>query len=444
MLDLKAIELFLQEVGESKGLQKDELFDAIEESMAAAYKRQYGDRGQIIRAKLDRETGEVDFFRIKEVVIPEKIISEEEHEAMSKEEYMKAKDEEGKTKFIDERHILLETAVLIKSDAKAGDELIFDLERKDDFGRLAAMSAKQTIRRKMREVEGAYIKKEFGDLEGEIVHGKVLREDNGSYFIDLGKAEGTLPFNEQIKGEVFKTGDNIKAYLLETKGNRGEIELRVSRTHPEFLKKLFEIEVPELREGLVEIKKVVREAGNRAKVSVVSYADGIDAVGTLVGPSGSRTLVVSRELNGEKIDIVEFSEDSAELIKAALSPAEVLEITVDEEEKKAVVVVPKEQISLAIGRGGQNARLVAKLTGFRVDIQTDEEKKEELENEEKSEDGKDGEVEASEKISEEKELKNSDEITEEKVEVVFEEKNNVEGEIVEVKNEVKSEEVKKD
>ena len=413
MLDLKAIELFLQEVGESKGLQKDELFAAIEESMAAAYKRQYGDRGQIIRAKLDRDTGEVDFFRIKEVVVPEQIISEEEHEAMSKEEYMQAKDEEGKTKFIDERHIMLETAVLIKSDAKAGDELIFDLERKDDFGRLAAMSAKQTIKRKLREVESEYIKKEFGDLEGEIIHGKVLREDNGTYYIDLGKAEGSLPFNEQIKGEVFKTGDNIKAYLLETKENRGEIELRVSRTHPEFLKKLFEIEVPELREGLVEIKKVVREAGNRAKVSVVSYADGIDPVGTLVGPSGSRTLVVSRELNGEKIDIVEFSEDSSELIKSALSPAEVLEITVDEEERKAVVVVPKEQISLAIGRGGQNARLVAKLTGFQVDIQTDEESKEKIEEKEKSED-------------------------------VPEEKNNLEEGVVEVENEVKSEEIKKD
>ena len=159
MLDLKAIELFLQEVGEAKGLQKDELFDAIEESMAAAYKRQYGDRGQIVRAKLDRETGEVDFFRVKEVVTPEQIISEEEHEEMTKEEYMKAKDEDGKTKFIDERHIMLDTALLIKSDAKAGDELIFDLERKDDFGRLAAMSAKQTIKRKLRDAEGLYIKK---------------------------------------------------------------------------------------------------------------------------------------------------------------------------------------------------------------------------------------------------------------------------------------------
>lgn len=375
MLDLKAIELFLKEVGEEKGLDKDELFDAIEESMAAAYKKQYGDRGQIIRAKLNRETGEVDFFRIKEVVTPEQIITDEEHENMSKDEYMKEKDENGKTKFIDERHIMLDTAILIKSDAKAGDELIFDLERKDDFGRLAAMSAKQTIRRKMREVESSYIKKEFGDLEGEIIHGKVLREDNGTYYIDLGKAEAVLPYNEQIKGEVYKTGDNIKAYLMQSGENRGAIELRVSRTHPEFLKKLFEVEVPELRDGLLEIKKVVREAGKRAKVSVEAYTDSLDPVGTLVGPSGSRVSVVTSELSGEKIDIVEFFENDEDFIKAALSPAEVLEISVDEDERKATVIVPKEQISLAIGRGGQNARLVAKLTGYKVDIQTEEEKK---------------------------------------------------------------------
>ncbi len=378
MLDLKAIELFLQEVGEEKGLDKDELFDAIEESMAAAYKRQYGDRGQIIRAKLDRETGEVDFFRIKEVVTSDQIITEEEHESMSKEEYMKEKDENGKTKFIDERHIMLDTAILIKSDAKAGDELIFDLERKDDFGRLAAMSAKQTIKRKMREVESSYIKKEFGDLEGEIIHGKVLREDNGTYYIDLGKAEAVLPYNEQIKGEIYKTGDNIKAYLMQSGESRGNIELRVSRTHPEFLKKLFEVEVPELREGLIEIKKVVREPGKRSKVSVEEYTDSLDPVGTLVGPSGSRVSVITSELSGEKIDIVEFSENDEEFIKSALSPAEVLEISVNEEERKATVVVPQEQISLAIGRGGQNARLVAKLTGYKVDIQTNEDKKEEF------------------------------------------------------------------
>jgi N utilization substance protein A len=358
------------------------------ETIVEHIKKEYGDRGQIIRAKINRETGEVDFFRVKEVVTKDQIITDEEHEAMTKEEYMKAKEEEGKTKFIDERHILLDTAKLIKADAKAGDELVFDLERKDDFGRLAAMSAKQTIKRKLRDAEKEYIQKEFGDLQGEIVHGKILREDNGSYYIDLGKAEAVLPYNEQIRGQKYNTGENIKAYLLDTSENRGNVELRVSRTHPEFLKKLFEVEVPEIREGLVEIKKVVREPGKRAKVSVEAFTDNLDPVGTLVGPSGARTAVVSAELGGEKIDIVEFFEDPAEFIQAALSPAEVLEISVDEDERKARVIVPKEQISLAIGRGGQNARLVAKLTGYKVDIQTDEEKKESTENKEgeKSED----------------------------------------------------------
>ncbi len=375
MLDLKAIKLFIQEVGEAKGLDAEELFQAIEESMAAAYKKEYGDRGQVIRAKIDRETGEVDFYRVKEVVSPEQIISDEDNEEMSKEEYMELKEKEGKTKFIDEKHIMLETAKLIKADAKPGDELVFDLERKDDFGRLAALTAKQTIKRKLREVEREHLEKEFGDLEGEIVFGKVVREDNGSYYVDLDKAEAVLPYNEQIRGEKFSTGDNIKAYLLRRGENKGSVELRISRTHPEFIKKLFEIEVPELKEGLVEIKKVVREPGRRAKVSVEAYTENLDPVGTLVGHSGSRSAVVSSELNGEKIDVVEFFEDPKEFIEAALSPAEVLEIEVDEDTKKASVVVPKEQISLAIGRGGQNARLVAKLTGYKVDIQTDEEKK---------------------------------------------------------------------
>ena len=376
MLDIKAIKLFLDEVAESKGLDKDELLKTIEEAMAAAYKKEYGDRGQIIRAKINEDTGEVDFFRVKEVISKDKIISDEDHEKMTKEEYMKAKDEEGKTKFIDERHILLDTAKLIKSDVKEGDELIFDLERKDDFGRMAAMTAKQTIKRELRNVERGFIEKEFGELEGTIVSGKILREDNGTYYIDLGKAEAVLPYNEQIKGEIYKTGDSLKGYLLKNNEHKGKMELRLSRTHPEFLRKLFEIEVPEIKEGLVEIKKVVREAGKRAKVSVEAFTDNIDPIGTLVGQGGSRSAVVSSELGGEKIDIVEYFENPKEFIKSALSPAEVLEISVDDEDKKASVVVPKEQISLAIGRGGQNARLVAKLTGFKVDIQTDEDKKE--------------------------------------------------------------------
>ena len=378
MLDIKAIKLFLDEVAESKGLDKESLLKAIEESMAAAYKKQYGDRGQIIRAKINEDSGEVDFFRIKEVVSKDKIISDEDHEKMTKEEYM-AEKEKGKTKFIDERHILLDTAKLIKSDVKEGDELIFDLEKKDDFGRMAAMAAKQTIRRELRNVEKDYIEKEFGDLEGQIVSGKILREDNGTYYVDLGKAEAVLPYNEQIKGETYKTGDSIKGYLLRNSENRGKMELRMSRTHPEFLRKLFEIEVPEIKEGLVEIRKIVREAGKRAKVSVEAFTDNIDPVGTLVGQGGARSAVVSAELGGEKIDIVEYFENPEDFIKSALSPAEVLEIKVDEDAKKAWVIVPKEQISLAIGRGGQNARLVAKLTGFKVDIQTDEDKKEEKE-----------------------------------------------------------------
>ncbi len=305
MFDLKTINAILEELQETKGISKEEVLDAISESLASAYKKEYGERGQIIRAKFNNETGDVDYYRVKEVVDPKDIISEEDMEKMSKEEYEKAK-EEGKVRFIEPRHILLENARLIKTDAQPGDEIIFDLEPKGDFGRVAAMAAKQTIRQKIREAEKSYIQKEFGDREGEIVSGEVLRSEGGTVFVDLGKAEGVMPYSEQIKGEKYKTGDRIRAYLVKAgEGFRGSVELLLSRTHPEFLKKLFELEVPEIKEGLVEIKKVVREPGMRSKMAVVSNDPNLDPVGTFVGQSGSRVMTVSSELSGEKIDIIE-------------------------------------------------------------------------------------------------------------------------------------------
>ena len=305
MFDLKTINLVLEELQETKGISKDEILDAISESLASAYKKQYGERGQIIRAKFNNDTGDVEYFRVKEVVSADNIISEEEADAMTKEEYLEAK-ENGKTRFIDQRHIMLENAKMIKADSKVGDEIIFDLEPKDDFGRVAAMAAKQTIRQKIREAERGYIKKQFGDKEGQIVSGEVLRSEGGMIFVDLGKAEGVLPYSEQIKSERYKTGDRIRAYLLKTgEGYRGSVELSLSRTHPEFLKLLFEQEVPEIKEGIVEIKRVVREPGQRSKIAVISNDDELDPVGTFVGQSGARVMAVSSELSGEKIDIIE-------------------------------------------------------------------------------------------------------------------------------------------
>ncbi len=373
MFDLKVINAVLTEMEEKKGISKEEVISAIEDSLASAYKKEYGERGQIIKAKFNPDSGDIEFFRIKEVVTEDQIISEEEFDEMSKEEFL-AKKEEGKIKFINNRHILLDSAKLIKADAEPGDEISFELEKKLDFGRIAAQAAKQTIKQKFREAEKKQVQKVFGSKEGEIVHGQVLRSEGGAIFVELEKAEGILPFREQIKSERYKTGDRIAALLVKVgSGYNGAPELLLSRTHPDFLKKLFEIEVPEMQDGAVEIKRIVREPGFRSKIAVVAHDEDLDPVGTFVGSAGSRVNIVSSELSGERIDIIEWLEDEEDFVISALSPAEIFDIKIIEDEeghKKAIVEVTEDQFSLAIGRGGQNARLAAKLTGMKIDIKT--------------------------------------------------------------------------
>ncbi len=370
MIDLKVLSSVIEELHKQKGLSKEEIVSALEDSLASAYKREYGARGQIIKSKLNLENGEINFFRIKTVVVPENIITPEEFDDMNKEEYQEEK-EKGKIKFIGERHILLDDAKLIKADAKEGDEIMFELEQKDDFSRIAAQAAKQTIRQKLREAEKKYIQEKFGDLEGGIITGSVVRAEGGTIFVDIGNSEAILPFAEQIKTEKYKTGDRISALLLQVGSiSAGSPSIILSRTHPDFLRKLFEREVPEIKEGLVEIKKIVREPGYRAKIAVVSLDEDIDPVGTFVGPMGARVNTISSELSGERIDIIEWSEDLEEFVAYALSPADILdiEITEDENYKTARVEVTDDQFSLAVGRGGQNSRLAAKLTGVKIDI----------------------------------------------------------------------------
>jgi N utilization substance protein A len=390
MFDLKTINMVLEELQETRGISKEEILNAISESLASAYKKQYGERGQIVRAKFNNETGDVDYFRVKEIVDPKDIISEEDLEEMSKEKYLEAK-ENGRVRFIEPRHILLENAKLIKSDAEAGGEIIFDLEKKEDFGRVAAMAAKQTIRKEIREAERSYIKKEFGDKEGQIVSGEVLRSEGGMIFVDLEKTEGVLPYSEQIKSEKYKTGDRIRAYLIKAgEGYRGAVELSLSRTHPEFLRRLFEVEVPEIKESIVEIKRIVREPGHRSKIAVISNDQDLDPVGTFVGQGGSRVMAVSSELSGERIDIIEWSEFPEDFIAAALSPAEIVDIKItkektEKERGEASVYVMEDQFSLAIGRGGQNSRLSAKLTNYKIDIKVVDIEGNEVEKEDKVE-----------------------------------------------------------
>jgi transcription termination/antitermination protein NusA len=271
-------------------------------------------------------------------------------------------------RFDTEKHMLIEDAKRIRRDAALGEEIIFPLEPQDDFGRIAAQTAKQVVIQKIREAEKLSILEEFGHKKGEIVSGIVQRMERGALFIDLGRATGIIPYEEQIPGERYRPGERIRAYLYAVdEGFRG-VYLRLSRSHPRFLVQLFEMEVPELASGAIEVKGIAREPGSRTKIAVASIDSHVDPVGSLVGQRGVRVSTVMAALGGERIDIIEWSEDPKTFIKEALSPASVLELELDEENRRAVVKVSDDQQSLAIGRGGQNVRLAAKLTGWNIDI----------------------------------------------------------------------------
>jgi len=369
MFDLKQIHLVLAQLEEEKGVKKEQIIEAIEFALASAYKKEFGKKGQLVTCAFNFDTGETDFKQIKKVVDPEMVVQIEEEEPMPEQDHLP--EEDRKVRFNPEQHMFVEQARLIKSDAAVGDELIFPLENKTDFGRIAAMTAKQVIIQKIREAEKGFLSEKFGDKQGEIVQGTVQRVERGNIFVDLGKAEGSIPFGEQIKSERYKTGDRISGYLFNVDDTGRGVFLRVSRTHPEFLRKLFEREVPELTDGTIEMKNIAREPGFRSKVAVFSHSDDIDPIGALVGQNGSRVQTVTSELSGERIDIIEWSEDMDDFIRQALSPAEILSVVVTEDgdSKHAQVQVAEDQFSLAIGRGGQNVRLAARLTGHKIDIE---------------------------------------------------------------------------
>jgi N utilization substance protein A len=379
MLDLKTIHLVLGEF-EDRGISRETMLEAIESAMATAYKKEYGKRGQVVRAMLDMNTGTVSFEQVKTIVDESMVrFPDEAEEAALAEEhqtrtYFPGQEREEEVaegelpRFDAEKHILIEDAKRIKRDAELGGEIVFPLEPQDDFGRIAAQTAKQVVIQKIREAEKLSILDEFGHKKGEIVSGIVQRMERGAIFIDLGRATGIIPYEEQIPGERFRPGERIRAYLYNVdEGFRG-VYLRLSRSHPKFLIKLFEAEVPELAAGSLEVKGLAREAGNRTKIAIASTDPHVDPVGSLVGQRGVRVSTVMGELGGERIDIIEWSEDASAFIKEALSPATVLEVELDEADHRATVTVSEDQQSLAIGRGGQNVRLAAKLTGWNIDI----------------------------------------------------------------------------
>ncbi len=369
MLDIKTFRSALEQLEEERKIPKEKILDAIEQAMAAAYKKDYGKKGQIIRAKFDLETGKTDFYQVKIVV--DESIAILNHKEDKDAEYSIKEEGDERVHFNPEHHILLEDAKKIKKDVELNDEVVFPLEAKDDYGRIAAQTAKQVIVQKIREAERTSIIDEYGTKEGEIISGMVQKVERGNVYVDFNRATGILPAEEQIPGEYWERGRRVRAYLYSVEDTPRGINLRLSRTHPKFVEKLFETEAPEIENGIVEIKSIAREAGARTKIAVHSNDEHIDAVGSCVGQKGTRVNTITNELSGEKIDIIPWSEDPKQFVSNALSPAKVISISVDENEHKATVEVSDDQMSLAIGKGGQNVRLAAKLTGWRIDIKGD-------------------------------------------------------------------------
>jgi len=338
--------LALKQIEKERNIPLEMLLEALEDALAAAHKRNFGPTQNVV-INIDRVTGEIRVLASKLVV---------------------------KTVATPLGEVSLKEAKKINPEVEIGDEIMLEVQS-PDFGRIAAQTAKQVIVQRIREAERDILFNEYARREGDIVSGIVQRFDQKNCIVDIGKAEGIIPPNEQVPTERMKHGDRIKAYVVEVRKSARGPQVVMSRNHPSLLKRLFEIEVPEIRQGIILMKGVVREAGSRAKIAVKSLDSTIDPVGACVGPKGSRVQTIVDELKGEKVDIIPWSEDPASFIASSLSPARVMTVYIDEREKSAIVVVPDNQLSLAIGKDGQNARLAVRLTGWKIDIKNESQAK---------------------------------------------------------------------
>lgn len=333
----------VEELEKEKGISKDALIDAIESALVSAYKKNYSN-SQNVRVNINKTTGDIDVFMRKIVVTDEEVM-----------------DEYGE--------LTLDEAHEIDPSYKLGD-VIENKVTPRDFGRIAAQTAKQVVVQRIREAERGQIYDEFSNRQGEIVTGTVQRLSNDTVFINIGKAEGILSVNEQVRGEKYAVNSRLKVYIMDVKKTTKGPQVYLSRSHPGLVKRLFELEVPEIRDGVVEIKSISREAGSRTKMAVYTSDPDVDPVGACVGPRGTRVQSVVDELFDEKIDIISWSDKPEELVRSALSPAKTEKVFINEEEQSATVVVPDFQLSLAIGKEGQNVRLAAKLCGWKIDIKS--------------------------------------------------------------------------
>jgi len=377
-MDIKSFASAIAQITEEKGISSEKIWETIESAIAAAYKKEYGKKGQLIKCKLDRQSVELRFWQVKLVVTKSMIYTEEELEKL-KEKKIEIKEEgEKKVRFNPEKHIMVEEARKIKPKIKAGEELEIFLESKGDYGRIAAQTAKQVILQKIREAERESILAEYKSKEGEIISGIVQRIEGRNVFFDIGKTLGILIKEEQVPGEFYRPGQRLRLFVLKVEdGPKGPL-IFLSRAYPRLVSKLFELEVPEISAGQVEIKSIAREPGSRTKIAVASKVEGIDPIGSAVGQRGTRVQAVINELAGEKIDIIEYSEEPEKYIANSLSPAKVLEVKI-QPKNKALAIVPEDQLSLAIGKDGQNVRLAAKLTGWKIDVRAPEKTEEKKE-----------------------------------------------------------------
>ena len=342
-IDNKELEIALEALEKERGIKKEYLMEQIEAALITAYKNNYKD-SENVQVVIDRETGETHIYAVKEVV------TKLENPVLQ---------------------IAKTEAVKINKQLKVGDTVNIEINPRN-FGRIAAQTAKQVIIQKLREAERDLVFSEFNERKGEIVSGIVQKADTGTIILDLGKLEGIMPAKEQISIERFRVNDKVKAYVIDVvRGTKGAPQVIVSRTAPDFVKKLFEFEIPEIYEGLIEVKSVSRDPGNRCKVAVHAQNENIDPVGSCVGQKGVRIQNIINELSGEKIDVIEWNEDPSIFISSALLPAKVMAVDINEEETSARVIVPDDQLSLAIGKAGQNARLAARLTAWKIDIKSE-------------------------------------------------------------------------
>ena len=342
-IDNKELILALEELEKEKGINKEYLLESIETALVTAYKKNF-DSLENVKIEMDRKTGATHVYSVKEVV--EKVENEN-------------------------KEINIKEAKNINPNVEIGETVEIEIVPRN-FGRIAAQTAKQVIIQKLREAEREIIFTEFNDRKGEIVSGIIQKADKNIVVMDLGRLEGVMPTKEQIPTEHYKVNDKIKGYVLNVeKGAKGAPQVIVSRSHPDFVRKLLEFEIPEIYEGVIEIKSVSRDPGHRSKVAVYSPDPNIDPVGSCVGQKGVRIQNVIKELNGEKIDVIEWNEDPSIYIASSLLPAKILAVDIKENERFAQVIVPDDQLSLAIGKSGQNARLAAKLTDWKIDIKSE-------------------------------------------------------------------------